>query len=62
MNMTLGKPDILLVKEALESIKGREDKMALEKFEEIQRLLDRINFQLSEKEIRSPLGHIWRPM
>ena len=62
MNMTLGRPDILLVKEALESINGEEDKIASEKFEEIQKLLDRINFQLSEKEVRSPLDHIWRPM
>ena len=59
--VTLGRSDALLVKEALEAVKSGEYNSP-EKDEQIKVLINRINIQLAEEDVRSPLSHLWKPM
>jgi|TARA_B100000073_G_C23334316_1_gene412128 hypothetical protein len=60
--VTLRGSDALLIKETLESVINGEEDRSPDGDARIKTIIDIINIQLSEEEVRSPLSHLWKPM
>ena len=60
--VTLRGSDALLIKETLESVINGEEDRSSDGDARIKTIIDIINIQLSEEEVRSPLSHLWKPM
>ena len=60
--VTLRGSDALLIKETQESVINGEEDRSSDGDARIKTIIDIINIQLSEEEVRSPLSHLWKPM
>ena len=59
-NVTLGGPDVLLVKEAIQYALDN-DNESLDK-DRLKKIIKILDIQLAELDVRSPLSHLWKPM
>ena len=59
-NVTLGGPDVLLVKEAIQYALDN-DNESLDK-DRLKKIIKILDIQLAESDVRSPLSHLWKPM